>query len=99
VDRGTVGVRDTDRHALQRLAPWKWNGLDHRPRHGGFPKERIAWSSTSGGRLILLHPVDDLNILGVATSRGFRATGAPLPQAPGYQELESALRTAGQVAW
>lgn len=50
-------------------------------------------------RLILLHPVDDLNILGVATSRGVRAAGAPLPRAPAYQELESALRTAGQVAW
>ena len=84
---------------LQRLAPWKWNGLDHRPGHGGFPKELIAWSTTSGSRLILLHPVDNLNILGVATSRGFRATGAPLPRAAGYQELEYALRTAGQVAW
>jgi hypothetical protein len=84
---------------LQRLVPWKWNGLDRRPRHGGFPRELIAWSNTSGSRLILLHPVDDLNILGVATSRGFRATGAPLPQAPGYQELASALRTADQVAW
>jgi RNA polymerase sigma factor (sigma-70 family) len=84
---------------LQRLAPWKWNGLDRRPAHGGFPKELIAWSNTSGSRLILLHPVDDLNILGVATSRGFRATGTPLPQAPGYQELEYALRTASQMVW
>ena len=84
---------------LQRLAPWKWNSMDHRPAHGGSPKELIAWSNTSGSRLILLHPVDDLNILGVATSRGFRATAAPLPRATGYQELEYALRTAAQVTW
>jgi hypothetical protein len=61
--------------------------------------ELIAWSNTSGSRLVLLHPVDDLNILGVATNSGFRATGAPLPQASGYQELEYALRTASQMAW
>jgi len=43
--------------------------------------------------------VDDLNILGVATSGGFRPAGVPLPQASGYQELQYALRTASQVAW
>ena len=84
---------------LQRLAPWRWNGSDHRPGHGGSPMELIAWSNTSGSRLVLLYPVHDLNILGVAANGGFRATGAPLPQASGYRELEYALRTAGQVAW
>jgi hypothetical protein len=84
---------------LQRLAPWKWNGLDSRPAHGGSPKELIAWSNASGSRLILLHPVDDLNILGVLTGNGFSPAGAPLPQASGYQELEYALRTADHVAW
>jgi hypothetical protein len=84
---------------LQRLAPWRWNGSDNRPGHGGSPMELIAWSNTSGSRLVLLHPVDDLNILGVATNSGFRATGAPLPQASGYQELGYALRTASQMAW
>jgi hypothetical protein len=84
---------------LQRLAPWKWDGLDRRPAHGGFPRELIAWSSLSGSQLILLHPVDDLNILGVLTGRRFSPAGALLPQAAGYQELEYALRTAGQVAW
>lgn len=84
---------------LQRLAPWKWNGADHRPGHGGTPRELVTWSNSSGSQLVLLHPVDNLNILGVATSRGFRAAGAPLPQAPGYQELASALRTADHVAW
>ena len=84
---------------LQRLAPWKWNGVDRRPGHGGAPKELIAWSNLDGTRLILLHPVDDQNILGVLTGHGFSAAGAPLPQASGYQELEYALRTAGQVVW
>jgi hypothetical protein len=43
--------------------------------------------------------MDDLNILGVLTGNRFSPAGAPLPQASGYQELEYALRTAGQVAW
>jgi hypothetical protein len=84
---------------LQRLAPWKWNGLDLRPAHGGFPRELIAWSSLSGSRLILLHPVADLNVLGVLTGRRFSPAGALLPQAAGYQKLEYALRTASQMAW
>jgi hypothetical protein len=84
---------------LRRLAPWKWNGLDSRPRHGGSPRELIAWSNASGSRLLVLHPVDDLNILGVLTGRGFSPAGVPLPRAPGYQELEYALRTASQMVW
>jgi hypothetical protein len=84
---------------LQRLAPWRWNGADHRPGHGGTPRELIAWSSTSGSRLILLYPADDLNVLGVLAGHRFSPAGAPLPQASGYQELDYALRTASQVAW
>lgn len=84
---------------LQRLAPWSWNGADNRPGHGGSPREIVAWSNLSGSRLILLHPVDDLNILGVLTGNRFTPAGSPLLQASGYQELESALRTASQVAW
>src|SRR5206468_9659136 len=97
---GALSVYSTSTGApLQRLAAWKGNGLDRRPAHGGYPKELVAWSNRSGSRLILLHPVDDLNILGVATSGGFRPAGVPLPQASGYQELQYALRTASQVAW
>ena len=84
---------------LRRLAPWKWNGLDGRPGHGGSPRELIAWSNASGSRLIMLHPEDELNILGVLTGRGFSPAGVPLPRAPGYQELEYALRTASQMVW
>jgi hypothetical protein len=84
---------------LQRLAPWKWNGAHHRPGHGGTPRELVAWSSTSGSRLILLHPADELNVLGVLAGHTFSPAGAPLPRAPGYQALEYALRTASQVAW
>jgi hypothetical protein len=84
---------------LQRLAPWSWNGADHRPGHGGSPRELVAWSNASGGRLILLHPVAELNILGVLAGHRFSPAAAPLPQASGYQELAYALRTASQVAW
>jgi hypothetical protein len=84
---------------LQRLAPWKWNGSDSRPGHGGSPRQLVAWSNLSGSRLILLHPVDDLNVLGVLTGRRFSRAGAPLPQASGYQELDYALRTASQTVW
>lgn len=84
---------------LQRLAPWGWNGSDGRPGHGGSPSELIAWSSPSGTRLILLHPLDGLNILGVLAGDRFSPVAAPLPRAAGYRELEYALRTASQVAW
>ncbi len=84
---------------VQRLAPWRWNGADSRPGHGGSPRELVVWSSLSGSRLILLYPMDDLNILGVLTGNRFSPARAPLPEAPGYRELEYALRTAGQVAW
>ena len=84
---------------LQRLAPWSWNGADHRPGHGGTPRELIAWSNASGSRLILLHPAGELNVLGVLAGHRFSPAAAPLPQASGYQELAYALRTASQVAW
>jgi hypothetical protein len=84
---------------LQRLAPWRWNGADHRPGHGGTPRELIAWSNASGSRLIMLHPAGELNVLGVLAGHRFSPSAAPLPQASGYQELAYALRTASQVAW
>jgi hypothetical protein len=59
-----------------------------------------VWSSPSGSRFILLHPVDDVNILGVLAGGTFRPTGPPLPrQSAGYQELQYALRTGTQMAW
>jgi hypothetical protein len=84
---------------LQRLAPWKWNSADHRPGHGGTPRELVTWSSTTGNQLVLLHPVDELNILGVLTGHRFSTARTPLPQASGYQALAYALRTASQMAW
>lgn len=101
LSRGELSVYSARTGALvQRLAPWKWNSSDSRPAHGGSPKELIAWSDPSGSQFIVLHPVDDLNLLGVLTSGVFRAGGAPLPrQRAGYQELQYALRTASQVAW
>jgi len=84
---------------LQRLAPWSWNSADHRPGHGGSPRELIAWSNASGSRLILLHPAGELNVLGVLAGHRFSPSAAPLPRASGYQELAYALRTASQVAW
>jgi hypothetical protein len=85
---------------LQRVAPWKWNEDDTRPGHGGGPQEQVAWSNPSGSQLIVLHPVDDRNILGSLTGGTFRTTGAPLPRQPaGYQELQNALRTGTQLAW
>jgi hypothetical protein len=97
---GELSVYSTRTGALlQRLAPWSWNGADNRPGHGGTPRELIAWSNAPGSRLVLLHPVGELNILGVLAGRRFSPAAAPLPQAPGYQLLEYALRTASQVAW
>jgi len=98
--RGELSVYSASTGALlQRLAPWKWNGNDRRVGHGGSPRELLTWSSPSGSQLILLHPRDEENILGVLTGGRFRTAGAPLPQPAGYQELECALRTTSQVAW
>jgi hypothetical protein len=100
LSRGELSVYSASTGALlQRLAPWKWNGNDPRGGHGGLPRELLAWSNPSGSQLILLHPRGDLNILGVLTGGRFRTAGTPLPQPAGYQELEYALRTAGQMAW
>jgi hypothetical protein len=101
LSRGELSVYSARTGArVQRLAPWKWNEGDSRPGHGGAPRELLAWSNPSGSQFIVLHPVDDLNILGSLTGGTFRTTGAPLPRQPaGYQELEYALRTASQVAW
>jgi hypothetical protein len=100
IERGALSVYSARTGTLiQRLAPWRWNNNDKRPGHGGSPREQLAWSSPSGNQLILLHPRDDLNTLGSLTGGKFRAAGAPLPGPAGYQELQAALRTAGQVAW
>jgi hypothetical protein len=70
------------------------------PRTWRFPKEQVVWSNPSGSQLIVLHPVDDLNILGSLTDGTFGTTGAPLPRQPaGYQELQNALRTGTQLVW
>ena len=101
IERGALSVYSARTGALlQRLAPWKWNENDNRPAHGGSPQEQLAWSNPSGSQLIVLHPVDDLNILGSLTGGTFRTAGAPLPrQAAGYQELQNALRTGTQLVW
>ena len=101
IERGALSVYSARTGALlRRLAPWKWNENDNRPAHGGGPKEQLAWSNPSGSQLIVLHPVDDLNILGSLTGRTFRTAGAPLPrQAAGYRELQNALRTGTQLVW
>jgi hypothetical protein len=101
IERGALSVYSAWTGALlQRLAPWKWNENDRRPGHGGGPQEQLAWSNPSGSQLIVLHPVDDRNILGSLTGGTFRTAGAPLPRQPaGYQELQNALRTGTQLAW
>jgi hypothetical protein len=100
IERGALSVYSARAGALiQRLDPWKWNENDRRG-HGGFPKEQLAWSNPSGSQFIVLHPANDLNILGSLTAGTFRTAGAPLPRQPaGYQELQYALRTGSQVAW
>jgi hypothetical protein len=101
IERGALSVYSARTGALlQRLAPWKWNDHDIRPGHGGGAQEQVVWSNPSGRQLIVLHPVDDRNILGSLTGGTFRTAGAPLPrQAAGYQELQNALRTGTQLAW
>ena len=101
VSRGELSVYSARTGTLlRRLAPWTWNGRGARPGRGGFPSETVAWSSRSGGQLILLRPQHELNVLGVLTGGTFRTAGAPLPRQPaGYQELAYALRTASQMAW
>jgi hypothetical protein len=101
IERGALSVYSAWTGALlHRLAPWKWNENDNRPAHGGAPKEQLAWSNPSGSQLIVLHPVDDRNVLGSLTSGMFRTAAGPLPRQPaGYQELQNALRTGTQLAW
>lgn len=85
---------------LRTTAPWVWRRPSP-PGRGGFPTQALAWSTRSGGQLIVLQPRDDLNVLGVATAGTFTpAGGRLLPQQPaGYQELQYALRTSSQLAW
>ena len=101
IERGALSVYSARTGALlQQLNPWKWNNSDNRPAHGGFPQEQVVWSNPSGSQFIVLHPVDDLNILGSLTGGRFRTTGVPLPPQPaGYQELQNALRTGTRLVW
>jgi len=101
IERGALSVYSARTGALlQRLARWKWNENDTRPGHGGAPQDQVAWSNPSGSQLIVLHPVDDRNILGLLTDGAFRTAGPSLPRQPaGYQELQNALRTGTQLVW
>ncbi len=85
---------------LRTLAPWVWRQTAA-PGRGGFPTQIVAWSNRSGSQLIVLQPRDDLNILGVLTGKTLTLTGSKLlpQQAPGYQELQYALRIASQMTW
>lgn len=85
---------------LRTLAPWVWRQTSA-PGRGGFPTQIVAWSNRSGSQLIVLQPRDDLNILGVLTGKTLMLTGSKLlpQQAPGYQELQYALRIAPQMTW
>jgi hypothetical protein len=81
-------------------APWAWPWPSP-PGRGGFPAQKVAWSSRSGSRLIVLQPRDELNVLGVAAGNSFRPAGGTVlaQQQAGYQELQYALRTSSQLAW
>lgn len=86
---------------LDTLAAWRWPGGFSRPGRGGFPRQQVAWSDVTGGRLIVLQPRGELNVLGVLSGTSFAGIGsAMLPgSAAGYQELQYALRTASQMTW
>jgi hypothetical protein len=82
---------------LRRVAPWTWLGA-----FGvSALQPEVAWSDRSGRRLVVLLPHDGRNVLGVITGTTFTATGSAfLAQRPsGYQQLQSALRTAQMLTW
>jgi hypothetical protein len=98
---GELAVYSAHTGALLRTAaPWVWRWPSP-PGRGGFPIQTLAWSTRSGGQLIVLQPGDDLNVLGVASAGTFTSAGGQLlPQLPGgYRELQYALRTSSQLAW
>jgi hypothetical protein len=86
---------------LKALAPWAWRTNIHRGGRGGYPSQRVAWTSRSGGQLIVLQPRDELNVLSALAGDTVVPAGSVLlSQRPaGYQELEDALRTASLMAW
>ena len=87
---------------LGTAARWAWTWTwPSPPGRGGFPTQKVAWSTRSGGQFIVLQPRNELNVLGVATGDSFTpAGGTVLAQQPaGYQELQYALRTSSQLAW
>jgi hypothetical protein len=86
---------------LHTLAAWRWPGGTSPPGRGGFPRPQVAWSSVSGGQLIVLQPRNQLNVLGVLSNGSFAGMGAAmLPgSAAGYRELQYALRSSSQMTW
>jgi hypothetical protein len=86
---------------LRTLAPWRWPGGSSPPGRGGLPRQQVAWSSVSGGQLIVLQPRDQLNVLGVLSNGSFAGMGgAMLPgSAAGYRALQYALRSGSQMTW
>ena len=99
--QGELAVYSARTGALLRtLAPWVWRQTAA-PGRGGFPSQTAAWSNRSGSQLVMLQPRDDLNVLGVLTGKKLTLTGSKLlpQQAPGYQELQYALRIAPQMTW
>ena len=85
---------------LRTVAAWVWRWPSP-PGRGGWPIQTLAWSTRSGGQLIVLQPRDDLNILGVVSAGTFRPAGGQLlrQEPAGYRELQYALRTSSQLAW
>lgn len=85
---------------LRTAAAWVWRWPSP-PGRGGWPIQTLAWSTRSGGQLIVLQPRNDLNILGVISAGRFRPAGGQLlrQQPAGRRELQYALRTSSQLAW
>jgi hypothetical protein len=83
---------------VRTVARWSWPPASL-PGHAGSPRQTVAWSSVSGGRLIVLQPEHDLNILGVLARGTFTTVSALLPRPSGYAELQYAMREGSQLAW
>jgi hypothetical protein len=98
---GELAVYSAGTGALLRtMAPWVWR-YPSPPGRGGEPKQILAWSEPAGGRLILLQPSRDLNVLAAVAGSRFAPAGSKLlPRRSGaYQVLQSVLRQAALVAW
>jgi len=85
---------------LRVAAPWTWHQPGP-PGRSGHPQQAVAWSDPLGSRLVLLQPRQDADVLGTLTGGTFAPDGGTVmpQQRAGYLELESALRTAAQLAW